>query len=273
NPDISSPKNIPLYGEIITSRWAYEALAVYQFKENDYEKQFYPYDKAMSIADFKKNYWIRTLNNKVTFIERHIDNNEKSDEVKQNLELLKNEIEKELKTESAKIIKFEKVDQLTPPKINKETISDLKHYLNILNKYYIQLYNKANRLKDEIISEHQENPKEKAKFMKLKRENYNDNLAELVKNSNEINRIIEYNGELFQKIDPVFLDSPNKFIKAHFYAPRKQFLGKYYDTFKVNIAVIWAMTILLFIVLYFRLLRKALDFFEEQKFKTKKIES
>src|SRR6056297_3280242 len=135
NPNISNPRDIPFYGEIITARWAYEALAVYQFKENDYEKQFYPYDKAMSIADFKKNYWIRTLNNKVTFIERHIDNNEKSDEVKQNLELLKNEIEKELKTESAKIIKFEKVDQLTLQKINKETISDLKHYLNILNKY------------------------------------------------------------------------------------------------------------------------------------------
>ncbi|MDK2978134.1 MAG: hypothetical protein PWP52_848 [Bacteroidales bacterium] len=272
NPNISNPRNIPFYGEIITARWAYEALAVYQFKENDYEKQFYPYDKAMSIADFKKNYWIRTLNNKVTFIERHIDNDEKSDEVKQNLELLKNEIEKELKTESAKIIKFEKVDQLTPQKINKETISGLKHYLNILNKYYIQLYNKANSLKDEIISEHQKTPEDRAKFMKLKRENYNDNLAEFVKNSNEINRIIEYKGELFQKINPIFLDPPNKFIKAHFYAPRKQFLGKYYDTFKVNIAVIWAMTILLFIVLYFRLLRKTLDFFEEKNLKRKKIE-
>src|SRR6056297_1040268 len=270
NPNISNPRDIPFYGEIITARWAYEALAVYQFKENNYQKQFYPYDKAMSIADFKKNYWIRTLNNKVTFVERHINNNEKEEEVKKNLLLLKQEIKKELQSESGKIVKFNQLDQLTVEAINQETLSDLKHYLNILNKYYIQLYNKANRLKDQIISEHQETPAEREKFMKLKRENYNENLAELVKNSNEMNRIIEYNGELFQKIDPIFLDPPNKFIKAHFYAPRKQFLGNYYDTFKVNIAVIWTMTILLFLVLYFRLLRKALDFLDEQKFKTKK---
>ncbi|MGM0504560.1 MAG: ATP-binding cassette domain-containing protein [Bacteroidota bacterium] len=270
NPNISNPRDIPFYGEIITARWAYEALAVYQFKENDYQKQFYPYDKAMSIADFKKNYWIRTLNNKVTFIERHINTNEKEEEVKKNLQLLKQEIQKEQQSESGKIVTFNKLDQLTVEEINKETLTDLKDYLNTLNSYYIQLYNKANRIKDQIISEHQKTPADREKFMKLKRENYNENLAELVKNSNEINRIIEYNGELFQKIDPIFLDPPNKFIKAHFYAPRKQFLGNYYDTFKVNIAVIWVMTILLFLVLYFRLLRKALDFLEEQKFKTKK---
>jgi len=270
NPDISNPRDIPFYGEIITARWAYEALAVYQFKENDYEKQFYPYDKAMSIADFKKNYWIRTLNNKVTFIERHINNPEKLEEVEQNLELIKHEITNELESRSGRIVKFNKLQNLTSENINKETIDALKDYLNILNQYYIQLYNKANSLKDQIISEHQETPEERAKFMKLKRENYNDNLAELVKNTNEINRIVEYNGKLYQKIDPIFLDPPNKFIKAHFYAPQKQFFGKYYDTFKINIAIIWFMTILLFVVLYFRLLRKALDFFEEQKFKTKK---
>ncbi|MFP4025166.1 MAG: ATP-binding cassette domain-containing protein [Thiohalospira sp.] len=270
NPNISNPRDIPFYGEIITARWAYEALAVYQFKENDYQKQFYSYDKAMSISDFKKNYWIRTLNNKVSFIERHLNNEDNKEEVKQNLELLKHEISKELESESGRIVKFDKLDRLHPEKIDQETIEDLKKYLDILNRYYIKLYNKANNLKDNIISGHQKTQEGRAKFMQLKRENYNENLAELVKNSNEINRIIEYDGELFQKIDPIFLDPPNKFIKAHFYAPRKQFFGKYYNTFKVNIAVIWAMTLLLYIVLYFRLLRKALDFFEERKFKIKK---
>ncbi len=270
NPNISNPRDIPFYGEIITARWAYEALAVYQFKENDYQKQFYAYDKAMSISDFKKNYWIRTLNNKVSFIERHLNNEDNKEEIKKNLELLRHEIGKELESESGRIVKFDKLDRLYPEKIDQETIEDLKKYLDILNKYYIKLYNKANNLKDNIISDYQKTQEGRAKFMKLKRENYNENLAELLKNSNEINRIIEYEGELFQKIDPIFLDPPNKFIKAHFYAPRKQFLGKYYDTFKVNIAVIWFMTIILFIVLYFRLLRKALNFFEESKFKIKK---
>ena len=268
NPNISNPRDIPFYGEVITARWAYEALAVYQYKENKYEEPIYAYDKAMSIADFKKNYWIRTLNNKVAFIERNFDNEERSDELEQNLELLRNEIKKELDSESGRIVKFKYYNKLYHDKIDSETIQALKNYLDVLNKYYIKLYNKANGLKDKLISSLQRTDKDREKFMKLKREHYNENLAELVRNSNEINRIIEYKGELFQKIDPVFLDPGNKIIKSHFYAPRKQFFGKYYSTYWVNIFVIWTMTIILWFVLRYRLLRKTLEFFEQRKFKS-----
>ena len=267
NPNISNPKNIPIYGEIITARWAYEALAVYQYKENNYEKQFYKFDKTMSIADFRKNYWIRTLNNKVSFIERNFDNKERIEELDQNLKLIRNELKKELDSESGKFVKFEYLDNLYSDKINTESIQALKNYFSILNKYYIKLYNKSNSLKDKLISDLQKTEADREKFMSIKRKYYNDNLAELLRNSNEINRIIEYKGELFQKVDPIYLDPESKFIKAHFYAPRKQFLGKYYDTYKVNIFVIWAMTVMFFFVLKFRLLRNLLDFFEQKSYK------
>ncbi|HAF29334.1 MAG TPA: ABC transporter [Bacteroidales bacterium] len=267
NPNISNPRDIPFYGEIITARWAYEALAVYQYTENKYEKQFYQFDKAMSIADFKKNYWIRTLNNKVAFIERNFDNEERLEELEQNLELLRNEIKKELDSESGRIVKFNYYHKLYYNKIDKETIQALKNYLDVLNKYYIKLYNKANGLKDNMISGLQKTAEDREEFMDIKRKYYNENLADLMKNSNEINRIIEYKGELFQKIDPVFLDPQNKFVKAHFYAPRKQFLGNYYSTFWVNIIVIWTMTIMFYFVLKYRLLKRALDFFEQKTFK------
>jgi ABC transport system ATP-binding/permease protein len=42
NPSLSSPSRIPFYGEIITARWAYEALAVYQFKNNPLRKGVLP---------------------------------------------------------------------------------------------------------------------------------------------------------------------------------------------------------------------------------------
>jgi len=269
NPNISNPRDIPLYGEIITARWAYEALAVYQYKENKYQKQFYAYDKAMSISDFKKNYWITTLNNKVSFLERNINKPERSEEFNQNLQLLYNEISKELDSESGRIVKFNNLEELKPNKINAETIKSLKSYFEVLNKYYMKLYNKANGLKDKLISDLQENSEEREAFIKLKREHHNENLADLLRNSNEINRIIEFKGELFQKIDPIYLD-PQKFIKAHFYAPRKLVFGRFYDTFWVNIFVIWATTILLYFVLRYRLLKRALDFFEERKFKVSK---
>lgn len=260
NPTISSPSSIPFYGEIITARWAYEALAVHQFMENNYQKQFYMYDKAMSRADFKKNYWISALRNKITFYERNKSNPEYADRIEHDMRLLRNEIKKEMETNN--IALFKSIDKLYPDKITAETINELNEYFDLLNKYYIKLYNKANSQKDRLISDMQTTREDRDKFLALKRKYYNNNLADFVTNSNEMQRIIEYRGHLFQKIDPIYLDGQYTFLKAHFYAPTKSIFGKLYPTYWVNVCVIWGISILLYIILYYRLLKKTLDYFE-----------
>jgi len=262
NPTISNPKNIPFYGEIITARWAYEALAVYQFKNNEYEEKFYSYDKTMSRAEFKKNYWIPTLQNKVSYCKRNLNNPDKKAQIKQNLVLIRNELREEQKNRSASVVDFSNIEELYYDHINSKTFESLNRYLSLLKRYYIKLYNKSNAKKDAKISGMQSDAQKREEFLELKRTHYNEKLADFVKNSNEVNRIIEYDGELIQKIDPIFMDPDNKFVKAHFYAPRKQFFGNYYDTFWVNFIVIWVMSILIYIMLYHRLLRKFLDFLE-----------
>ena len=262
NPTISNPKNIPFYGEIITARWAYEALAVYQFKNNEYEENFYSYDKTMSRAEFKKNYWIPTLQNKVSYCKRNLNNPDKEAQIKQNLKLIRNELREEQKNRSASVVNFSKMEKLYYDQLDSNTFESLSRYLSLLKRYYIKLYNKANAKKDAKISEMQSDAQKREKFLELKRAHYNEKLADFVKNSNEVNRIIEYDGELIQKIDPIFMDPDNRFVKAHFYAPRKQIFGNYYDTFWVNLIVIWLMSIILYVMLYYRLLRKFLDFLE-----------
>ncbi|MGM0550810.1 MAG: ATP-binding cassette domain-containing protein [Bacteroidota bacterium] len=259
NPDISSPRDIPFYGEIIAARWAYEALAVYQFKENDYEKLFYRYDKSMSIADFHKNYWLRTMNNSVDYCLRHLE--DPDERFYEDLQLLRNEIKKELKGPSGELVTFDHLSVLTPEKISATTLKQVKTYLNRVNRYYIKLYNKANQLKDEIIQQYQSSPEGRATFMALKANHYNEDLAELVKNSNEINRIVKYKSQLIQKMDPIFLTPTRPFIKAHFYAPQKRLFGELYSTFNVNVGVLWGMTLITFFLVYFRVLHHVLQFF------------
>ena len=48
----STTGNVPLIGEIIPSRWSYEALAVTSFTDNEYEKPFYELDKARQENQF-----------------------------------------------------------------------------------------------------------------------------------------------------------------------------------------------------------------------------
>lgn len=270
NPSISSPDKIPLYGEIMTARWGYEALAVYQFKENDYMRLFYYYNKVMSIAEYKKYYWVKNLENKIDFIEKYLKKEKQQEKIDNYLKLLRNEISKELIFN--KTIDFKHVDMLYPEKINAQILESVKEYIRKVNKVYIRAYNKASDERDRIIRAFQETPQDKERFIQLKRDHYNDRLAEFVENSNEPVRIVEYKGHLIQKIDPIYLDPKSNLIKAHFYAPRKKFLGKSYDTFWVNTIVIWFMSMLFFLILYFRGLRKLLDTMENinQKYLEKK---
>ncbi|MCK4662983.1 MAG: ATP-binding cassette domain-containing protein [Bacteroidales bacterium] len=269
NPKISSPSNIPFYGEIMTARWAYEALSVNQFKNNEFEKQFYPYNKVMSIADYKKNYWLRTLSNKIISCQRNIGDDDKKEQVINDLSLLRTEINKEIKNNTK--IKFDQLDYLYYNLLNQTAIKSVKDYIDELNKYYIKRYNKANSLKDKLISDLQKTPEKKQEFIMLKKKYQNRSLTEFVCNSNSLDRIIEYKGRLYQKIDPIYHDPEYPFIRAHFYAPQKLLFGKYYDTFWINVFVIWLMVIVLYISLYYRVLKRTLDFFGEINFRKKSI--
>jgi ABC-type multidrug transport system ATPase subunit len=265
NPVLSSPKQIPFYGEFIHARWGYEALAVYQFKNNDYQKQFYVYDKAMSKANYKKTYWFTEMKKKTSNISRAIGKNERDmKSFSHNLLVLRNEIDKELINNPK--VKFEYLDYLYPEKITSEVIDATEEYLRINKKYYIALYNKANNRKDKIISGLEK--KDKEAFLKLKRQYSNDQLKEFVTNDKEKDRIIEFKGELIQKWNPIYLDPEYPLVKAHFYAPTKQLFGKYFPTLWINVLILWISTILLYFVLHKRLLKRGLDLFEQISYKS-----
>ncbi len=274
NPAISSPSKVPWYGEIITARWAYEALAVYQYKENDFEKRFYPYDKVMSHADFKKNYWIKTLMNKVAFCRRYYEDPVKQLKVKQELRLIKNEFEDELAKN--KVVDFKYLNDLDINRINESVLNAADKYLNLLNTYYLKKYNKANELKDEFINTLRSTKEDKQKFIELKQQCTNENLTTFVRNSNSLERIIEFKHHLYQKIDPVYMEPRSKFVKAHFYAPFKMFFGYEIDTYWINIGVIWFYIIMLYIMLHFRILRKIVEYIPKLRManadKSEKIE-
>jgi len=260
NPKISSPTTIPFYGEIISARWAYEALAIYQFKENEYEKNFYPYDKIMSKASYKKDYWIKSIRNKLDFAFTNLKDSTKKDEVTKALVLIKKELSKEI--ESNPNFKFPGVNMLNYDLFDSVSYNNTMVTLDNLNYYYINLYNRTNTKKDNLILKLEDSLGTK-KFIALKEAHTNKSLTEFVRNSNSMIRIIEYNNELFQKIDPIYKDPDGRFLSAHFYAPFKRLFNNYYPTYWVNIVVLWLMNLLLFLVLYYRGLYRSIVWVEK----------
>lgn len=269
NPTLSKQGSVPISGEIMASRWAFEALAVNQFKDNKYEKNFYKFNKRMSVAQYKKDYWMPKLENKITKIQEELKNGKKLSDVKQDIVLLYNEIKKE--TSLNKKYKCEVLNQINDKDYSENVSSQIKLYLNNLKQYYINMYNTANKNLDEVKVSMQKTPEAKEKFLELQANYDNENLNNLVKNANELNRCIEKDGKLIQQIDPVFQDPvDSKFGRAHFFAPRKNIMGTYFPTYWFNLCVIWIMSIILMITLYFETFKKALDILGNIKLTKKK---
>lgn len=252
--------SVPFVGEVMASRWAFEALAVNQFKENAFERNFYKYDKTISIASYKKDYWIPKLNNKLIKIENELKADKSTADLSNDIQLLYNELSKE--SANNKKIKFNALDKINPKNYTTDVARSINDYLNKeLKPYYMNISNNARKKLDEASGAMQRTPQDKEKLMAL-RENYdNSNLNNLVKNSGELNPCIERHGMLIQQMDPIFQDPANsKLGRAHFFAPRKNLFGELIPTFWFNISVIWVMSIILITTLYFDVFKKTLDF-------------
>jgi hypothetical protein len=272
NPDISSPNEIPWYGEMITSRWAFEALAVNQFINNEYEKHFYVYDKVKSQASFKKEYWLPAMSNKLEKAKKLFESKKDPEYLNYILNLLKTEFKKNA-TDAVDINKFFDPDTYIND-FNLNIYKETKDYLISLKKYYRELYNTSDRLQDEEKLKLTKTPEMREQFIKLKNDYSNEDLERFLRNKNNFfsSKIIEYNGQFYQKVDPIFKDPEHPFIKAHFFSPAKNIFNKPFDTFNVNLLVIWLFNILLFISLNLRLLPRIINygFFVSSTIKNKK---
>ena len=60
-----SVEYVPVIGDLMISRWAYEALAVNQFKNNEFEKYFFNVEKEISHLSFQSMFRLPELQSRV----------------------------------------------------------------------------------------------------------------------------------------------------------------------------------------------------------------
>jgi hypothetical protein len=140
-----------------------------------------------------------------------------------------------------------------------------------VRRYYIDVSKEAVEARDNYITALE--LADRDGFIMMKKEYTNESLEEFVKNENEKSKIKRYRNGLYQNYDQIFYDPENRLIKAHFYAPRKQVFGTYAGTLAVNTGVIWFMTLILYVLLYFRVLHKILESSNKVKMVMRRRES
>ncbi len=269
NSIISSKGEVPIVADMMASRWAYEAMAVYQFKENSYERPYYELERQERQADFKSAYLIPELESKLQYVIEHAksDNDSVRNIVLKDLFVIKTELEKEALRDNEEGDKLNGI--LNPENITQATIDTLRASFETMKKRYMQDFNKAVENQEKLVYYFENQPEIGYNLNEYKNRYYNESLADLVRNINVSDRIIEYEGKLLQRIDPVFNEplANAGFLnyRTHFFAPKKQIAGKLIDTFYFNIAVIWLMTSLLYVALYFEVFARLMSYFGNLK--------
>jgi ABC transport system ATP-binding/permease protein len=270
NELLSTKGKVPVVADLMTSRWAYEAMAVHQFKNNEFQKHYYDYERDESIADFKSAYLADELKGKNQLLLDFLE--PKSDSIQKRISVNKNILYTELKNESFR----EGIENLNLTEVfikngyTKEIGLLLDSYFDNYKKYYQQQYNKSAALIEKKMAFYES---QGFNIQQEKNHYYNESLADLVKNTTTKDRILEYNGGLIQIINPVF-QSPKPRHRADyrtaFFLPEKNLLGILVDTYIFNLLVIWGMTLCFYLTLYFELLRKGISFFSNFKLSLKK---
>ncbi len=258
NPNFSSTTGIPWYGEFITARWAFEALAVHQFTHNDYQKEFMTWESLKSKATYGKDYWIPAMNEQLGRLEKDVTPAKKQDITT----LLVNEIEdrdKQLPTD----LRYAQAGALRVGNMDTAVVAGLHNYLENLKTFYIQLYNAADRRLDARKDSLSKLPDSGGNnhLTTLREKHHNEGLERFIRGTDDFfsPRIVQYHHHFYQKFDPIYQYPSGTFLRAQFLAPVKR-VGKIeIDTFQANMWVIWTMNLILFITLYGGILNKALS--------------
>lgn len=257
NPLFAKEAAVPWIGNVMASRWAYEALAVTQFKNSASEKPFYAFNQMKSEASWKRDYWLPELRNKADIIANYHSDPEKYSQVKSSMTLLANEIEKEeaLYDPSLNFVCEGCVASLRKFEYTPELGKIMSKYFQTVREIYLNEVNEAMKLHSKKLNEVGEDV-----FREWKRNSFNESLSDFVTNRNDLIKLIEKNGHLIQKSDPIYnIPRGKSILSAHFYAPNKYLFGMKISTLSANVLMLWLMTLLLTTTLYFDFFRKVIE--------------
>ncbi len=247
---------VPVTGDLMTSRWAFEAITVYQFKRNRFEKHFFDADMRMSRNLYKSSFLIPRVTGYLDESLRSLKAGKDSIKVEARLNIVKNvlaEFQGETGANPGLLL------YLRPSLFNETIYQRVRLFLDSIKITSQNNYDRASREKDEIYFALQKQLGGKDELLDLQNNYVNRSINDLVLNRNQLKKIIEYDGHLIQRMDPVFELPHSKYGRAHMYAPVKVLGYLSIDTYWFNLLVLWLSVALAYLFLYYDLLKKMMS--------------
>jgi len=250
---------VPVLGDVMTTRWSYEAIAVEQFRSNRYMKPYFETEMMISRYDWQSAFLVPELKRKSRECAWAAGRPEFQETYRSNLYKLEThigELSKEAGLDPAQAMRVIKKEPFTTDA--SYIVSD---YLDSLQKVIRRIYLKYTAAKDSITRNIVAR-KGQDELVNIRTANHNNELADLVLSRTVQKKLYETDKRIIQKSDPVLMLPGSRTGRAHFYAPFKMIGNLRISTLWFNMMVVWLMNILLFVTLYFNLLKLFINLLE-----------
>jgi hypothetical protein len=242
--NLGSGRYTPVAGDLMITRWGYEAMAVEQFKDNPYEKNLYPIEKKISQASFYADDVVPALQDMLGKVLITRD----KDSAALFTEVLQNEIEKT--GEFADLFPFEYLNQLGNLGTNENLAGETEGYLTYVALHFrdqqaaltAQRNQRIDSLKQALGADG---------LKKLINTSHNQALAELVtRRDNGIPYTIT-DDRMVRRTDEVFQEPDSKVGRARLFVPLKMVNEQKTDTIWFNLTIIWIYSAFFYLLVLF----------------------
>lgn len=232
----SKTNYVPIIGEVIPSRWAFEALAVTAYTDNEYMRQFF-YNKALqSEMQLAREGQIRLMEKGLEKEHKNYYSNEK--ERLDNISMLQGEAQ--LLTERwgltscpyTTIIAEGKMDEKTYRGM-KQWLKDADENLHLRSMVYTRAIDEESRAYTTLHG--------KGSLTELKRSSTNTQLEVVLTNALSTHLMHQEGNVLVPDVAAVYLSPTSNWGRAPFYAHRKVFGGIEFTTLQFNLLVLCFM--------------------------------
>ncbi len=231
----STTGNVPLIGNIIPSRWAYEALAVTSFTDNQYEKHFFDLDKEKYETQYYNLGFLYELQSQLETL---------NDEQKRGKETKASHME----TIRLNLPKITAYCGMQPYQGNYD-YTTLKAYMleaeQILAKRSNKITLETNDVMTALIRQ-----MGKEEVLKLKSDNYNLRLEEFVVGADNQKILEVIDNYIVARSAQVFLTPESHIGHAPFYSSEKIVGSMHIKTLWFNLGILALMCIVTAIMLY-----------------------
>lgn len=230
----STTGNVPLIGDIIPSRWSYEALAVTSFTDNQYERNFFETDKEKYETQFYNMGFLYELQSQLKTMQ---DEQIHGKEVKpEHIEIIR--------TNLPIITEFCGMEPYQGDYSYESLDNYMKEAENILAKCSNQITLKADA---QISSFIRENGKET--LLQLKRNNYNLKLEDCVVGADQKRMLDVVDNHIVPRTGLIFLTPHNQMGRAPFYSSEKIIGSWHVKTLWFNMTILLLMSVIMIILL------------------------